>query len=376
MRDGPQFPLPETLRARDSGAGTPSRYAGPMAAGVEPSLVRSTLRALAEPRRLVPIVLVSGPLVVAQASFSAERLAAPLGLAMCVAFVLVAPLSWRVLFPTGFELRHGGLRLALYGAIGAGVVLTLGAAVPKLTGMDATFLTSRPSLLVCGALFLVGGWALARDIGLEESLAKERAFSALAVAEAEKAQLLALRSHLDPHFLFNTLNAIAEWCREDGETAERAVLQLSAMLRTVLEGVRLPRWPLGKELELVRTLFALHQLRDPDLFRVALECDAPHDTPVPPMLLLPLAENAVKHGPAAGHRGTIVLRVSSSEAGLRVRLENPGPYAGPRAGSHGLPTVEKLLQHAYGGRASLHLFAESGRTVTELAIPRLPEAAV
>src|SRR4030095_12586183 len=53
---------------------------------------------------------------------------------------------------------------------------------------------------------------------------------------AERAELLALRSPLDPHFLFNTLNAIAEWCREDGEIAERAVMRLSAMLRTVLAG--------------------------------------------------------------------------------------------------------------------------------------------
>jgi two-component system sensor histidine kinase AlgZ len=346
-----------------------------MPGAAEPSIVRSTLRALAAPRRLVPILLLSGPLVAAQVNLSRDPLAAPLGIAMCVAFVLVAPLSWRVLFPEGLELRHGGLRLALYGAIGAGVVLTLGAAVPKLTGMGETFLTSRASLLVCGALFLVGGWALARDIGFEESLAKERALSALALAEAEKAQLLALRSHLDPHFLFNTLNAIAEWCREDGETAERAVLQLSAMLRTVLEGVKLARWPLGRELELVRTLFALHLLRDPGLFEVTLACDAPEDTPVPPMILLPLAENAVKHGPAAGHRGTIALLVDAKDGGVRVRLENPGPYRGPRDGSDGLPTVEKRLKHAYGGRAFLRLSGDAVHTVAEIALPGAPETA-
>jgi hypothetical protein len=335
----------------------------------EPSLVRSTLRALAEPRRLVPILLVSGPLVVAQRSLSRDPRAVPLGIAMVVGFVLIAPLSWRVLFPGGLDLTHGGVKLALYAAIGAGVVLTLGATVPKLIGMTETFLTSRAALLVCGALFLVGGWALARDIGLEESLARERARAVAALAEAEKAQLLALRSHLDPHFLFNTLNAIAEWCREDGETAERAVLQLSAMLRTVLEGVKVESWPLAKEIELARTLFALHLLRDPDLFTVSIACARGAETPVPPMILLPLAENAVKHGPAAGHRGPISLTVSADASGLRVRLENPGTFGGPRAGSDGLPTVEKRLKHAYGGRASLRLFGEAGRTIAELALP-------
>ena len=89
-------------------------------------------------------------------------------------------------------------------------------------------------MLVCLALFLVGGWGLARDIWFERRLARAEAQVVGLAREAERAQLMALRTHLDPHFLFNTLNAIAEWCRQDGETAERAVLQLSAMLRTVL----------------------------------------------------------------------------------------------------------------------------------------------
>src|SRR6185503_20288258 len=131
--------------------------------------------------------------------------------------------------------------------------------------------------------------------------------------EAERSQLLALRAHLDPHFLFNTLNAIAEWCREDGETAERAVMQLSAMLRTVLDGVRAPSWAFADELKLLDTLFELHRLRDPERVHVTRRLPAPlPDLQVPPMLLLPLAENAVKHGPAAGHGGDIALEVRAS----------------------------------------------------------------
>src|SRR4029077_13534367 len=137
--------------------------------------------------------------------------------------------------------------------------------------MGQTLLTAPTSVVVFLALFLVGGWGLGRDMWLENELARAGARATLLAREAEGAQLLALRSHLDPHFLFNTLNAIAEWCREDGETAERAVLQLSAMLRTVLEGVKIPTWPLARELELARTLFALHLLRDPELFTITIE---------------------------------------------------------------------------------------------------------
>ncbi|MFP2899958.1 histidine kinase [Corallococcus sp. 4LFB] len=173
-------------------------------------------------------------------------------------------------------------------------------------------------------LFLVAGWGLGRDIGFEETLAHERARAARFAWEAEQAQLLALRSHLDPHFLFNTLNAIAEWCREDGAVAEAAVLRLSTMLRSVLAGVRSVTWPLSQELELMRTLFDLHLLRDPDLFQLRMDvADGLADVPVPPLLLLPLAENAVKHGPAAGHRGPLTVEVVAREGAVGVSIDNP-----------------------------------------------------
>jgi two-component system sensor histidine kinase AlgZ len=339
--------------------------------GLEDSIVRATLRALMAPKRLVPILLVSASLVFAQARFSRDPLAIPLGVMLCLLFVAVAPVSYRVLFPEGLDLSHGGVRLLLYGTVGTGVVLSSGYILPKFLRMGPTFLTQPVNLAVCGALFLVGGWGLGRDIGFEESLERERAKAARYMLEAEQAQLLALRSHLDPHFLFNTLNAIAEWCRTDGAVAEAAVLKLSAMLRSVLAGVRSATWPLERELELVRTLFELHLLRDPDLFQLAFEV-APGlgEVQVPPLVLLPLAENAVKHGPAAGHRGRLTVEVAMKEAGLVFAVENPGASKGPRPGSSGLPTVERRLALAYGGAARLSLESAEGRTRVTVTLPR------
>jgi len=336
----------------------------------EPSLIRSTTRALLEPKRLIPILLVSGSLVAAQSNYSQDALAVPLGVVMCILFVLVAPVSWRVLFPEGLEFSHGAIRLLLYGTIGAGVVLSLGAAVPKILDMGPTFLTARPILLICTALFLVGGWGLGRDIGMEEILHREKARAAALARAAEMSQLLALRSHLDPHFLFNTLNAIAEWCRQDPETAERAVFQLSDVLRAVLAGVRSPAWPLERELDLVRTVFSLHLLRDPNLFELSVQVQPElSSVPIPPMLILPLAENAVKHGPGAGHRGSIALSVARHGESVRVTLENPGPYRGPREGSDGLPTLKKRLALAYGVRASLEIASAGNATRANLEVP-------
>jgi hypothetical protein len=336
----------------------------------EGSLLRSTARALVEPRRMVPILVVSGALVIAQAAYSQDPLAVPLAIAMAAAFVAIGPVSWRILFPDGLEFSHGAARLLLYATLGTGLVAGIGVALPQLLRMGPTFLTEPVSLIVCVALFLVGGWGLGRDIGLEVRLRREIARAEGLRREAERSQLLSLRSNLDPHFLFNTLNAIAEWCRQDGAVAERAVLDLSAMLRSVLDGVRAPSWPLAKELELVRNLFALHLLRDPSLFEATERLDpAALEVEVPPMAVLSLAENAVKHGPAAGHRGTIRLEVAQLGERVEISLRNPGPYRGPREGSDGLPTLRKRLEVAYGGEATLTLSTEEQTTLARLTLP-------
>ena len=326
------------------------------------SIVRATWKAMLAPRRLLPSLAVCASLLVAQAHWSIDDRGVWVGALMCLSFIVVAPVTYRVLFPDGLEFSHGAVRFALYALVGAGVMLSLGAGVPKLTGLGYTFLTERTSLLVITALFLVGGWGLGRDIAFEQRVTRLE-------AQAERMQLLALKSHLDPHFLFNTLNAIAEWCRIDGEVAEGAVLKLSTMLRAVLDGVRAPTWPLAKELELVDMLFELHLLRDKALFTLEKDLDDVEGVEVPPMCLLALAENAMKHGPGAGHRGALKLTIRRAAERLSVRLENPGPFKGPRAGSQGLPTLHRQLALAWGKRAHLDVRAlGSDRTVAELDI--------
>ena len=330
----------------------------------EGSIVRATWRALLNPRRLLPILVVCATLLIAQERWSRDRWGLAIGVMFCLSFIFIAPVSYRVLFPDGLDLSHGAVRLVLYALVGAGVVLSVGAGVPKIFGLGYTFLTERTSLLVISALFLVGGWGLGRDIGFEQRVHRLQ-------AEAERSQLLALKSHLDPHFLFNTLNAIAEWCRIDGEVAEAAVLRLSAMLRAVLEGVKAPLWPLEKELELVDMLFELHLLRDKALF--TLERSVPSPLPkvqLPPMSLVSLAENAMKHGPGAGHRGALQLTVREEGSQFLFVLENPGAFRGPREGSEGLPSLRRQLELTYGGRAAIVVEAAgASRTRATLRIP-------
>jgi hypothetical protein len=334
----------------------------------EESIVRDTLRALLRPRRILPVALFSAVLVWAQRSYSRDPRAAFVGIALCLAFVLVAPVMFRVLFPEGLEFRHGAARLLLYVGLSVFVVHLVGVDVPSLFDVGKTFLTASTSLPIDVALFTLGGWGLGRDIGWEATLRTERMKAAALAREAEHAQLLALRAQLDPHFLFNTLNAIAEWCRTDGETAESAVLELASLLRAVLTGVKQASWTLDEELAVVRTVLQLHLRRDPELFAVEIVADGA-GIEVPPLLLLPLAENAVKHGPARGHRGRIAVTTREDRDTVQVTVENPGPYGGPREGSHGLPTLERRLALAYGGRAQLSIRGEGERTIATLELP-------
>jgi hypothetical protein len=331
---------------------------------------RETLRALSGPERLVPVLLIAAALIAAQVHLSQEPRAWTLALAMALATWAVAPFPWRLLFSGAGALASTAVRGCLFALLGIAVVMETGPWLAHALRLGPTFLTQPITLAVCVALFVVGGWGLGRDIDREDSLLRERARAEALARTAERAQLLALRAHLDPHFLFNTLNAIAEWCRQDGEVAERAVLQLSQMLRGVLDGVKGPTWPLERELELVRALFELHRLRDPALF--TLQWEVPSPAPplaLPPLLLLPLAENAMKHGPLAGHRGAVRLSVTPDAERVRIELSNPGPFRGPREGSDGVPMFERRLSLSYGQAAT---FAIGGaeRTTARVTLPR------
>jgi two-component system, LytTR family, sensor histidine kinase AlgZ len=338
-------------------------------------ILRSTFKALLVPRRAIPIALVVVPLTIIQDAYSREAFAVPIALLMCGSFLLVGPSLWRALFPIDRPIAAGALtRVVVYAGVGAAVVLSVGRGLPRLAGAGVTFMTTESSLAVCMALFWVGGWGLARDIDLEDNLRRARARAELLAREADHAQLFALKSHLDPHFLFNTLNAIAEWCRADGLVAERAILQLSSMLRTMMTGISTTTWPLAREIELVDALFALHAIRDPSLFTV--ERDVPDPVPpigVPPMVLLPLVENAMKHGPLARNKGIVRFAITTSgderEGAVHVEISNPGAYSGPRVGGSGLPIVEKRLRLAFGKRAKFTIERDGDRTKAQLVFP-------
>lgn len=314
-----------------------------------------TVRYLLGPTRLLPMVALAVPLALAQYTVSVDR---PLSTAITAVlfggFIAVGPWSWR------WAHSKTGLLRWLWPVV-ALAPFGLAFGMTALTDAVPSVLFSTLSGALGASLYLVGSWGLGRDIELEIGLIEaERRAEALDQA-ARSARLLALDAHLDPHFLFNTLNAIAEWCAIDPERAEEAILDLAGVLRTIQEGVAAPMWPLERELDLARQVLALHETRDPDQIAVAITSSAT-DEQVPPLLLLPLIENAVTHGPARGVSGVISIEVDVETEHMAVTVRNPGAFSGPRSGGLGLQSVRDRIALAWGETAQLDIRADGATT--------------
>ncbi len=146
-----------------------------------------------------------------------------------------------------------------------------------------------------------------------------------------QAQLLAhaeirrLQAQINPHFLFNSLNTIASFCRTNAERARELILDLSVYMRKNLDSSR-GFIPLKDELEQVDSFLAIVQARFGDRIRVNQEFgEGIHDWPIPSLIIQPLVENAVKHGLAGlEDGGTVTMRISSKEDLLHVSVEDDG----------------------------------------------------
>ncbi len=207
--------------------------------------------------------------------------------------------------------------------------------------------------------------------------AKERETQALALAAGlTRAKLDALRLQLQPHFLFNTLNALSALVHRDPRAADELIADLSELLRLSLESSA-NEVPLRRELEILDRYLAIEQTRLGDRLRVTRDIDpAVLEVLVPTFILQPLAENAVRHGiePRCepGHV-TITARAVGDLLELTVGDDGVGlrPAAqGARRGI-GLTNAEERLRTLHGERARLELRSpETGGVAVVVTLPR------
>jgi two-component system, LytTR family, sensor kinase len=181
---------------------------------------------------------------------------------------------------------------------------------------------------------------------------------------------------LEPHFLFNTLNAIHAHVRSAPALAEEMLGHLGSVLRAVLSTNAAPERPLRDELTLVRDLLRIHEVRFGARLQVVVESTAEADSAIVPSLLLqPLVENSIVHG-ASRRPGPVAVRVSAHVDGslLHVTVEDSGaahlPAAGTESGHRiGLANTTQRLHHHFGTDATLRLDVQEARTLVRLVLP-------
>lgn len=212
------------------------------------------------------------------------------------------------------------------------------------------------------------------DLAVEASHAAERRVLESQVG-AREAELRALRAQIDPHFLFNSLNSINALIGSDPEGARRMCERLGDFMRHTLRLGAKRQVPLRDELALIERYLNIEQVRFGARLQVERTIDpAAQSCLVPPLLLQPLVENAIKHGVAQRvEGGTIAVRVRRDGAMLRVDVENPIDADAPRTTGEGvgLENVRRRLHGTGAGDADLQAFRDATRFRVVLSLPVL-----
>jgi two-component system sensor histidine kinase AlgZ len=288
---------------------------------------------------------------------------------LCLFYAFVCLTPWYVCraFPLGSP-RVARLLLNQVGAAILACALWIGLARLLAFAMDLgpQLNPAVPQLMVVGLLLYP------MSIALHYALLAVEA-SREAALQTRDAELRALKSQINPHFLFNCLNSISALTSTDPARARDMCVLLSDFLRKTLGLGERESITWREELELARTYLEVEQVRFGARLQVEMKVDdACADCQVPPLVLQPLIENAIKHGIATMVDGGIVRLEGHVENGnLAVRVENSfDPEApSPRRHGLGLRNVRSRLATRFGDAAHLHLAAEHDRFSAEMVFP-------
>jgi len=267
--------------------------------------------------------------------------------------------------------RTGASRLVATHAISAAAAASLWTLTWNLTPdvviADRTLVFGVGATLYLGAVvvhYLVAEVEASREA--EEAALRYRVL-------AREAELKAFKAQVDPHFLFNSLNAVASLCGSRPADARTMAQLMADFFRLTLRVGARERITVAEEIELVSRYLAIEKVR----FGARLATDVAVDDAaaqmlVPPLLLQPLVENAVRHGIASMvDGGTISINASADNGALRIVIENPAdPDREHQSGEGiGLQNARGRLAAISGGRASLRAEEKEGRYRVEIALP-------
>jgi sensor histidine kinase YesM len=222
--------------------------------------------------------------------------------------------------------------------------------------------------LLSGTYFVV---FLSVAIKLGEFWYREQNRKQVAMKEKVEAELKLLKSQIHPHFLFNTLNNIYSLALQKSDQAPDAVLKLSELLDYLIYHGENDKVPLSRETELIRNYIELENLRYGERLKVDWQVNGdPESVQVAPLLLMPLVENAFKHGISKTRslqRLTIKLEITGRNVDFYIENTKPsGVVADSRDKGMGLTNLRKRLDLLYRERNTLKIFEQDQRYTVHL----------
>jgi hypothetical protein len=267
------------------------------------------------------------------------------------------PIATSRLGPLAVTLAVGALVTGSLWLLGAATLASLLGVLPIFAALPDHLSKAGPVIFLVGVLLYLLVVALHYAlIALETAREEERRLAEMRDL-ARAAELMALKDQLNPHFLFNCLNSISALTAVDPTRAREMCVLLSDFLRKTLGLSEKPSITLREEIALLHNYLAIEKVRFGDRLSVEEEIDErAGDCPVPPLLLQPLVENAVKHGIASAiPGGAIRLKARRSDGSVTIDLENAfDPDSAPATGAGvGLQNVRRRLAARWGDRAHL-----------------------
>ncbi len=263
-------------------------------------------------------------------------------------------------------------------AYGLGILVSWASvwAEVRFSGEDWHFHWNSLFVYATGSCFVLAAWAflyfgIKHYQGWEEEKQRLQALEVM----AREAQMRALRYQLQPHFLFNTLNAISTLVLDNQpRIATQMIARLADLLRRTLESPDTHQVSLREEIAVTKEYLALEKVRFGPRLMVSFEIEPEtQEAQVPRFLLQPLVENAVRHGIAKRPQGgNLVLRSEAIHGRLRIKIENDSAEdddepvlrrnaATPHRGV-GLTNTRARLEQMYGHEAALETHATASGT--------------
>lgn len=222
----------------------------------------------------------------------------------------------------------------------------------KKVSVEKRFLSNlifdSPLLMVWVSIYYVWHYI---ELGTKSEIQKVKLESLV-----KELELKTIKSHINPHFIFNALNSIRALVDENPGRARTAITELSNILRSSMQAEKQETVPLEKELSIVKDYLALEHIRFEDRLQVEYEIDEDTlDQPVPPMMLQTLVENAIKHGIGKQKSGGIIKVVSDFRDDYHeLVVQNTGQLNGNvnESDGFGINSTHNRLKLLFGGKAT------------------------